>query len=265
MGFSRKYRLYVDEVGNSDLGASTHPNHRYLSLTGVAIALDHVETYLHPRIESLKRRYFNAHPDDPVILHRKEIVRAKPPFHALSDVSLRSRFDTEMFGVISETEFQTITVVIDKLEHTQRYAVWRADPYHYCLTALVERFARWLERNESVGDVLAESRGGKSDIRLKKSFENLVENGSEYQSSELFRRVLTSRQLKVKPKALNIAGLQVADLIAHPSFRSMKHEREGTAEPAEDFGARIVAVLKASKYQRSPDGRIDGWGRKWLP
>ena len=28
-----KYRMYIDEVGNSDLGASDNPNHRYLSLT----------------------------------------------------------------------------------------------------------------------------------------------------------------------------------------------------------------------------------------
>jgi len=27
-----KYRLYVDEVGNPDMGASEDPNHRYLSL-----------------------------------------------------------------------------------------------------------------------------------------------------------------------------------------------------------------------------------------
>jgi len=32
-----KYRMYVDEVGNSDLGASLDPNHRYLSLTGVVL------------------------------------------------------------------------------------------------------------------------------------------------------------------------------------------------------------------------------------
>ena len=34
---SLKYRMYIDEVGNSDLNASTDPNHRYLSLTGVAV------------------------------------------------------------------------------------------------------------------------------------------------------------------------------------------------------------------------------------
>ena len=31
----QKYRMYVDEVGNSDLGSSDNPNHRFISLTGV--------------------------------------------------------------------------------------------------------------------------------------------------------------------------------------------------------------------------------------
>ncbi len=30
-----KYRIYIDEVGNPDLGSSDDPNHRFLSLTGV--------------------------------------------------------------------------------------------------------------------------------------------------------------------------------------------------------------------------------------
>jgi hypothetical protein len=37
-----KYRMYVDEVGNPDLGSSGNPNHRYLSLTGVMIDLEYV-------------------------------------------------------------------------------------------------------------------------------------------------------------------------------------------------------------------------------
>ena len=30
-----KYRMYIDEVGNPNLGSSDNPNHRFLSLTGV--------------------------------------------------------------------------------------------------------------------------------------------------------------------------------------------------------------------------------------
>jgi hypothetical protein len=44
----------------------------------------------------------------------------------------------------------------------------------------------------------------------------------------------------------------------------MLAEREETAMTA-PFGIRIVEILQSSKYHRSKSGRIDGYGRKWLP
>jgi hypothetical protein len=198
-----KYRMYVDEVGNSDLGASNNPNHRYLSLTGVIIELDHVERVVHPELEALKARYFSSHPDDPVILHRKELVNQAPPFAALKDPAVQARFDADILALLLRSDYTVITAVIDKLEHHRRYTVWRFDPYHYCLTAVVERFVSWLKDKGSTGDVMAESRGGKEDRRLKDSFERLVEQGSEYVTPEDMAVRLTSRQLKVKSKANN--------------------------------------------------------------
>ena len=66
-----KFRLYIDEVGNPDLEHSENPNHRFLSLTGVIVDIAYVQERMHPDMELLKTRYFDSHPDDPVILHRK--------------------------------------------------------------------------------------------------------------------------------------------------------------------------------------------------
>jgi hypothetical protein len=165
-----KYRLYIDEVGNSDLGASRNPNHRYLSLTGVIVSLDYVASDLHPRIEDLKRRYFGPHPDEQVILHRSELVNQRPPFEVLQDPQVRDAFNGELMGLITGLDYVVITAVIDKLEHLNRYQHWSYDPYHYCLTILLERFALWLGKQRFRGDVMAESRGGKEDKRLKAEF-----------------------------------------------------------------------------------------------
>ncbi|HOE62589.1 MAG TPA: DUF3800 domain-containing protein [Candidatus Sumerlaeota bacterium] len=78
-----KYRIYVDEVGNPDLNSSDNPNHRFLSLTGIIIQLDYVQKTIYPEMEDLKNRYFFSHPDEPIILHRKEILNAYPPFDVL--------------------------------------------------------------------------------------------------------------------------------------------------------------------------------------
>lgn len=81
--------MYVDEVGNPDLARSENPLHRFLSLTGVIVDLNYVSRILHPQIEQLKSDYFDSHPDDPVIFHRKELLNAKRPFKVLRDSETR--------------------------------------------------------------------------------------------------------------------------------------------------------------------------------
>lgn len=81
---------------------------------------------------------------------------------------------------------------------------------------------------------------------------------------EVFQERLTSKELKLKRKADNIAGLQIADLIAYPSFKATMLRQKREALP-QDFGGKIAAILESGKYRCSPTGRIDGWGRKWLP
>lgn len=138
-----KYRLYIDEVGNSDLGASNNPNHRYLSLTGVIFELDYVRTIVFPAVETLKEEFFESHPDDPLILHRKELVNKRHPFHLLRIPQVEQQFNNRLLALLRNLDYIVITTVIDKLEHERRYSVWRYDPYHYCLAVLVERYSLW--------------------------------------------------------------------------------------------------------------------------
>ena len=73
-----KFRIYIDEVGNPDLKSSDLFENRFLSLTGVIFDLEYVNKVLHPQIEELKVRYFDSHPDDPIIFHRKELKMGCP-------------------------------------------------------------------------------------------------------------------------------------------------------------------------------------------
>jgi Protein of unknown function (DUF3800) len=260
-----KYRMYVDEVGNSDLRASlSNANHRYLSLTGVIFELDYAAEVLRPRLEDIKTRYFGSHPDDPLILHRKELVNQRRPFDALLDPEVKSAFDSELLELIHALDYVVITAVIDKLAHLTQYRAWRYDPYHYCLAVLLERYALWLVSRGARGDVMAESRGGKEDRRLKEEFSRIFQSGTSFVPHSTLVERFTSSELKVRPKSSNVAGLQFADLLAHPSYAAMKAGREGRPLPA-NFGGKVAAILEASKYRRAALGTIDGWGRKWLP
>ncbi len=251
-----KFRMYVDEVGNPDLEGSDDPNHRFLSLTGVIIGLEQVEQVVHPQMEALKRRFFRSHPDEPVILHRKELVSANHPFESLRDPRQRQRFDAELLSLLEAWEYSVISVCLDKKRHRETYTVWRYDPYHYCMALLLERYALLLQRHGSQGDVLAESRGGQEDRRLKQSFARLWEQGTDFVAPALLQASLTSKQLKVKPKANNVAGLQLADLLALPSRNEILQERGLLTKRLAPFVETIIDVLQ-HKYNRV-GGRIVG-------
>ncbi len=255
-----KYRMYVDEVGNPDLRSSDNPNHRFLSLTGVIIDLDYVKNIIHPQLEKLKLTYFNSHPDEPVIFHRKEMVNYKPPFETLKNDSVRKKFDRELLGYLKKWEYTVVSVCLDKKNHKETYRVWRYDPYHYCLALLLERYVFFLEQNNLEGDVLAESRGGKEDRRLKDSFNRLWKNGTEYIEPERIQKVITSRQLKVKPKMNNISGLQLADLIAHPSRNEILKENGFMEKEIAPFAKKIIKILQEKYYRRG--NRV--FGKKFI-
>ena len=244
-----KYRMYVDEVGNPDLGSSENPLHRFLSLTGVIIDLIHVRNTIFPQMEELKSKYFDSHPDDPVILHRKKLVNARYPFHALRDQKIQSQFDSDLLSLLRSWNYTIISVCLDKKSHKDTYQVWRYDPYHYCLALLLERFTFFLEQHNAVGDVIAESRGGKEDLRLKKSFDNLWKEGTDYINPDRFQSIFTSKRLKVKPKSNNISGLQLADLIAHPSRNEILLENHMLDRPLAPFARRIIEILQEKYYK----------------
>ena len=114
---------------------------------------------------------------------------------------------------------------------------------------ILERYTFFLEQVNATGDVMAESRGGKEDIRLKKSFSGLWEKGTEYVDPVRIQRVLTSKQLKVKPKSNNIAGLQLCDLIAHPGRNEILFENNMIDGPIAPFALQVIEILRDKYYQ----------------
>lgn len=193
------------------------------------------------------------HPDEPVIFHRKEIVNRKPPFDALKNDEIRARFDRELLGRLESWNYTVITVCLDKKRHKETYNTWRYDPYHYCLAVLLERFVFFLNRNrmDCKGDVMAESRGGKEDKRLKESFARLWKNGTDYVNPQQFQDALTSKNLKVKHKPNNISGLQLADLLAHPSRNEILLEQGLWDKKLAPFAKLVVEILQ-KKYDQKP-------------
>lgn len=100
----------------------------------------------------------------------------------------------------------------------------------------------------------------REDRRLRDSFHRLWNKGTDYVEPARFQDALTSRRLKVKLKANNVAGLQLADLIAHPSRNEILREQGLLDRDVAPFAARMIEILQ-EKYDRKGD-RL--FGKKFL-
>ena len=251
-----KYRLYVDEVGNPSLKRPHIPENRFLSLTGVIADLDYVQSNIYPDMEALKAKYFGYHPDEPAVLHRIDIVAANEPFQSLVDPDTRAAFDADLITLLRRWDYHVITVCLDKTAMSAAVS----DAYGHCFTWLLEGFNAFLEHRSLPGDVMVESRGMKEDQSLKGLFRHLTENGTDNVTRDQLQLSLTSRELKVKPKIANVSGLQIADLIAHPSRDEILDEQGQLGRPLGNYASLVTQEL-AAKYIRL--GGL-AWGKHYI-
>ncbi len=260
----KRYRLYIDESGDHTYVDLEEPAKRYLGLTGCFVEVDTYRTQFHPAFEALKQEHFPHSPDEPVVLHRKELINRRGPFWRLRDLENERRFNAHLLQFFSDQDYRLVTVVIDKKTHVQRYGAAGLHPYHYCLAAMLERYCGFLNRFNAQGDVMAESRGGTEDKQLKAAYQHLYQSGTYFRDASFFDRVLTSKEIKLKPKSANIAGLQLADLLVYPCKQQILIADNRISDRGDTFGKEICRAISSKYNRRLRDGRIAGYGQVFL-
>lgn len=240
-----RYRMYIDESGDHIYPASPEPAaHRYLSLTGVCVEDLHYRTRFVPALQGLKDRHFPTHPDEePVILVRRKIIDKVGPFRVLRDPERNASFDCDLLKLLEETEFRLATMVLDKFKHRARYST-PYPPYNYCMQVMLEKYESFLNWKGNRGDVMAESRNSELDLQLKAVYRKAWEGGTNYVTPGQFQRAFTTKELKVKKKEANVAGLQLADLLAAPGKWHVLRE---VACCTEDLGACTEAIIEVMR------------------
>jgi len=258
-----KQRLYIDESGDHTVRAVTQSqwDKRYLCLLGCALDFDYCRDTFQAAFEALKRRHFAHDLDEPVILHREDLVAKRGPFKVLHDPAINKAFCEDLLGFIADTKMTAYAVVIDKLAiQTRYYGPISSHPYHIGLLAMLERYCGSLSFSRKTGDVLAEARGGREDQLLKSAYMSIYTGGTSYRPGEFFQKTLTSREIKIKPKMQNIPALQLADLLAHPIKRRILEEC-GISPPATGFAKEMADVVEAKFNRRYANGQVKGYGK----
>jgi hypothetical protein len=254
-----RYRLYFDESGVHSYNKLETVHEQHLALCGV-IFEDKEYLQFQVKWEALKRQFFGGDPDDPIILHRKEIMSRSGIFSPLEDEATRNAFDNEFLKIVEQTLFTSLIVVINKARHQNQYYL-PFPPYHYCLVALLQRYGFWLGGRR--GDVMGESRGKTEDEQLKSAYATLYSGGDWQQRAAFYQQHFSSKEIKLQPKIKNVAGLQLADLLAHPAKLRCLSNRHIPGVQESEFGKRVADVFWG-KIRKRRDGISQGWGEIYI-
>jgi hypothetical protein len=269
----RHFRLYIDESGDHvcrDRARLGEERHRYLCVVGCWFVQRPDYLDFRTSLEMLKQDKFGGVPDPidptPVVLHREDMVQHRGPFWRLRDDAFRRDWNAALLSVLSDAKFTVFGTVIDKQSLTAQY-VRPFDPYHVALSFLLQRYCGYLLRFGGVGDIVAESRGAKEDERLQRAFGQIMESGDVFgqRHSEFYADAMATNAVMFRRKHENVAGLQLADLLAHPLRRYALLKSAQTAQRPTAFENDMFGVITRKFNRRVSDGRALGYGWNVFP
>jgi hypothetical protein len=240
--------MFLDESGDHSLDV-IDPQYPMFVLAGIIMDQAYAQGCVEHRFAKFKQDLFGR---TDIILHRSDITRNRNGFEQIEEATFRRRFFAGLNELVASLDFKVVACAIRKDEHLARYGVAALDPYMLSLDVLVERFCFEVGEVPGGGVIVAERRNATLDNELELAFLNLKIQGTRFvPASQIGQRIAG---LTLRNKKDNIAGLQLADLVATPIGRHLLGKKD-----LQDY--RIVA----SKYRKNRRGEYVGFGLIVLP
>lgn len=212
------YIVFVDESGDHGV-QSIDPQHPVFVLTCCVFKKQHYCRVVLPKLSELKMKYWG---NDTVILHEADIRRQKnEEYNILKDTKIRESFMQDLTSFMKEIEFFHVSTVIDKQKIREEDI--GKNPYNmsllFCLEGLYKNLTELNDNSQSAPsqkvDVIIEKRGKREDVELIEEFGKVISgNPSTYEPRIQFENL--DFNIVMQDKKANLAGLQIADLIARP-------------------------------------------------
>ncbi len=239
--------VFLDESGDHSL-SKIDPQYPMFVLAGCVFEMGYYEEVVVEEIKALKKELFG---NEKIVLHTEDITHNRNGFERIMETEFRKHFYERINVILNKLDYKILACAIKKDEHFKKYGLAAIDPYMLSLDCIVERFVFELEGINQSGIIIAESRNSILDNELELAFLNLKVQGTSYVSASKVKKTIT--QLSIKDKKENIAGLQIADLIASPIGREMLGKRN-----------QIDYKIIERKY-RNKEGKFLGYGLVVLP
>lgn len=170
-----------------------------------------------PKVAELKLTYWDH---EGVNLHSRDIRKREGPFSFMMRKEYRDSFLSDLSSLMNESDYTVFVTAIDKISHLKKWGKKAENPYTVALKNCVEDITSFLRQSgENELPLIAEARGKNEDGDLENAFYKIINEHTDIGWSLVFQNKLN-----------NIAGIQLADLVAHPAARSvLKPEQKNQA------------------------------------
>ncbi len=219
--------LYIDETGDHSL-SKIDKSYPVFVLSGVIIDEAYHDGELTTLLNAFKERHFGT---TNIILHSKEMTHPQSAKNELyirfMDPSFRRTFYKDFEALLRRVDISLVACVIMKNKHFADYGLEAKDPYILSFDNLLNRLIFDLDDKQK-GKIVAESRNSVLDNQLEISYlTTRVEGTNKVQPAEL--KLKLESGIQFRHKSDNVAGLQIADMVASPLARHFlgKSERVG--------------------------------------
>lgn len=219
--------LFIDETGDHSL-SKIDDSYPIFVLSGVITEDTYHDGELTNLLDAFKMRHFET---TDIVLHSKEMTHPQSAKSSLymkfMDAEFRRKFYKDFEHMLDRLDITLVACAIMKSKHFAKYGLEAKDPYLLSFDNLINRLVFDLD-GEHKGNIVAESRNSVLDNQLEIAYlTTRVEGTNKVQAAEI--KLKLSSSIAFKQKSDNIAGLQIADMVASPLARHFlgKPERAG--------------------------------------
>lgn len=241
------YNFYIDESGNhnlSDIGT------KFFVLSAVGVGHERWQD-MDGKVREVKERYFHGIPPEDVEIKGAYIRHRKGVYNTLSPQEM-DLLEQDVMQLVYDFSEVIFSIVIDKLSLIRSYDE-PTDPYDLAIEFLLERIEKFLEKRDSYGFLVFDSRASRRsndlDAYLKKEVREFQKNGTWYKKIE---RIWEEPFFVVSHTS---AGVQIADFVAYSTYQVFSRKK-----PEHSWFSSFL-----HKLDRDASGRLIGSGLKVFP
>lgn len=204
--------MFLDESGDHNL-ETIDPTYPVFVLAGCIFDFENYVSITEKAVDELKLKYFGRRD---IILRSYDIRKQKGDFAFLVDLHKRLEFYEDINNLVKNSDFKIIAAAIDKNKLKSQY-LSPDNPYNLCLQFILERSVMYLGRTKERVIFRIESRETHNDEKLAEVYESFRNSDHNLFSQQEVQSKLVD--LSFNQKVQNIAGMQIADLVAYPIGR----------------------------------------------